>query len=135
MLSVWCKQSLRILAQTDISSQKSKVQTHLLVLLLIRPMTENDSSDGETETFTRLKKTNIKDTVIRNTVLLLSQLFHHYTGPKEVNRQEVKSGVFSTEMMEQQAAIKKRSQELELEFFQAIAAKPVIPEHSDYNTK
>ena len=98
-------------------------------------MTENDSSEWETETFTRLKKTDIKYTVIPNTVLLLSQLFHHYTGPKEVNHQEVKSGVFSTEMMEQQAAIKKGSQELELEFFQAISAKLPIPEHSGYNTK
>ena len=38
-------------------------------------------------------------------------------------------------MIEEQVAIKKVSQELDLQFFQAIAIMSNIPEHSGYNTK
>ena len=49
--------------------------------------------------------------------------------------EEVKPGVFSTEMIEEQVTIKNLSQELDLEFFQAIATKSDIPKYSGYNTK
>ena len=115
----------------DISSQIGKMQTYSLALLTTQPITENGSSDGETETFMRLKKSDIKDTAIPDTIS------YHYTGPKKLKMppEEVKPEAFSTEMIEEQVTIKKISQELDLEFFQAIATKSGIPEYSGYNTK
>ena len=107
------------------------MQTHSLAILMTQSITDNGSSDGERETCTRLKKTDIKDTAIPDTA------FHHYTGPKKPKMppEEVNPGVFSTEMIEEQVIIKKISQELDLEFFQAITIKFDIPEYSGYNTK
>ena len=48
--------------------------------------------------------------------------------------EEVKPGVFSTEMIEEQVTIKKLSQELDLRFFQAIIIKSDIPEYFGYST-
>ena len=83
---------------------------------------ENGSSDEETETFARLKITDIKDTAISDTTTVI----HHFNGQKKpkVPPEKVKPGVFSTEMIEEQVTIKKIScQELDLEFFQVIATK------------
>ena len=98
---------------------------------MTQPITENGTYDGEPETSTRLKKTDIKDTAIPDTTI------HHYTGPKKPKMppEEVKPGVFSTEMIEEQVTIKKLSQELDLKFFQAIIIKSDIPEYFGYSTK
>ena len=98
------------------------MQTHSFTLLMKQPITENGSSDEERETFARLKKTDIKDAAIPDTTTVI----HHFNGQNKPKMlpQKVKPGVFSTEMIKEQVAIKKIScQELDLEFFQVIATK------------
>ena len=116
---------------TDISSQNGKMETHSLPLFMTQPIIENGTFDGEIETFTRLKKSDIKDKAIPDTSI------HGYTGPKKpkMSPEKVKPGVFSKTMIEKQVTIKEISQELDLEFFQAIATNSSIPEYSGYNTK
>lgn len=71
--------------------------------LMTQSSINNGSSDEETETFMRLKKTHIKNTAIPDTAI------HHYAGPKKpkISPEEIKPGLFSTEMIEKQTAIKK----------------------------
>ena len=68
------------------------MQTHSFALLMKQPITENGSSDGKTETFARLKKTDIKDTAIPDTTTVI----HHFSGQKKPKMppEEVKPGGF-----------------------------------------
>ena len=113
----------------DISSQNGKMQTHSLALIMTQLCNGNETSDEET--FVTLKKTKIKDSSLLNTIL------QHYTGPKkpkmppDIVPQKIHTAMF----IEVQAAIKKISQELDLEFLKDIATKHETPEYPCYNTK
>ena len=113
----------------DISSQNGKMQTHSLALIMTQPCNGNETSDEET--FVTLKKANIKDSSLLNTIL------EHYTGPKKPKMPPdiIPQRIHTATFIEVRAAIKKISQELDLEFLKDIATKYETPEYPCYNTK
>ena len=90
------------------------MQTHSLALLMVQPLIDKETPSMET--FTRLKKSDVKDSSLPDTII------EHYTGPKKPKMppEEAAPGIYTAQFLEDQAAIKKR-QELDLQFFQAIA--------------
>ena len=90
-----------------------------------------DKETPGVETFTRLKKTDVKDSSLPDAII------EHYTGPKKTKMppEEAAPGIYSAQFLEDQAAIKKLSQELDLQFFQAKATTSDTPEYSGFNTK
>ena len=113
----------------DISSRNRKMETHSLALIMTQPCNGNETSDEET--FAMLKKANIKDSSLLNTIL------QHYTGPKKPKMPPaiIPQRIHTATFIEVRAAIKKISQELDLEFLKDIATKYETPEYPCYNTK
>ena len=114
---------------TEISSQNRKMQTHSLALIMTQPCNGNETS--EEGTFVTLKKAEIKDSSLLNTII------QHYTGPKKpkIPPDIVPQRIHTATFIEARAAIKKISKELDLQFFKDIATKPETPEYPCYNTK
>ena len=114
---------------TEISSQNGKMQTHSLALIMTQPCNGNETS--EEGTFVTLKKAEIKDSSLLNTII------QHYTGPKKpkIPPDIVPQRIHTATFIEARAAIKKISKELDLQFFKDIATKPETPEYPCCNTK
>ena len=114
---------------TEISSQNRKMQTHSLALIMTQPCNGNETS--EEGTFVTLKKAEIKDSSLLNTII------QHYTGPKKpkIPPDIVPQRIHTATFIEARAAIKKISKELDLQFFKDIATKPETAEYPCCNTK
>ena len=114
---------------TEISSQNGKMQTHSLAAIMTQPCNGNETS--EEETFVTLKKAEIKDSSLLNTII------QHYTGPKKpkIPLDIVPQKIHTATFIEVRAAIKKMRKELDLQFFKDISNKPETPEYPCYNAK
>ena len=98
---------------TTISSPNGKKQTHSLALLMIQPASKQDKTAEEQSTFIRLKKSDIKDTLIRDVPLA------HYSGPKKpsMTAGEVVSKPNSLKLLAHQVIVPARSRQKDFEFF------------------
>ena len=94
-------QAVANISDTDISSQNGKMQTHSLAFIMAQPCNGNETFDKET--FVTLKKKEIEDSSILNTII------QHYTGPKrpKILPDLVPQWIHTAIFIEDQPAIKK----------------------------
>ena len=114
---------------TAISSQNWLKQTHSLAMLLTKPES-NVIDDNTNETFPRLRKSDLKDVVLKEIPI------HYYKGPKKpVMLEGIKYNVLPLRVVAHQTVIINASKDKDLDFLKQVTANEDNREYAGFNNK